>query len=393
MIKAAGSETGSGKETDMEQFYAPIRVIMGTDALAEALKDHKKVFLVTDPFMAESGRTAYVTDLVQKLGGESAIFSECHPDPDTDTVSRGVSRLIEFGPDVLVALGGGSSIDAAKAMRYFAVRNCSLTDCPFIAIPTTSGTGSEVTDYAVITDTAKAVKYPMTAPELMPDIAVLDAKLVTSVPLNVTANTGMDVLTHAIEAYTTKSHNDFTDAMAEKAIELVYHYLLKVYREPQNLEYRQRMHNASTLAGMAFSNAGLGLVHGMAHALGASFHIPHGGACALMLPYVMHFNAGCSTSLTPTARRYAMLANTLGIASPSIRQSALIVIRTIRQAEEKMRMPTSIQKAGISEADFLAELDSLTEKACNDPCTAGNLQPATSEEIKDIYEKAYYGKY
>ena len=378
---------------NMEQFYAPIRVIMGADALASALEGHKKIFVVTDPFMAASGRIAYVIDLVRNLGGEYSVFSECNADPDTETVSRGVSRLTEFGPDALVAFGGGSSIDAAKAMRYFAVHNCNLTDCTFIAIPTTSGTGSEETDYAVITDTAKAIKYPMGAPELLPDIAILDAALVTSVPLNVTANTGMDVLTHAIEAYTTKTHNDFTDAMAEKSVELVYHYLLKVYRDPKNPNYRQRMHNASTLAGMAFNNSGLGLVHGMAHALGSTFHIPHGGACGLMLPYVMHFNAGCSTSLTPTAHRYAMIANMLGIGSQSIRQSALIVIRTIRQAEEKMKMPNSIQKSGVSEEQFLAALDGLTEKAFNDPCTAGNLQPVTMEEIKDIYEKAYYGKY
>ena len=203
----------------------------------------------------------------------------------------------------------------------------------------------------------------------------------------------MDVLTHAIEAYTTVLHNDFTDAMAEKSIELVYYYLLKVYREPMNLEYRQRMHNAATLAGMAFSNSGLGLVHGMAHALGATFHIAHGGACGLMLPYVMHFNAGCSTTLTPTAHRYAMIAGTLGIASQSVRQSALIVIRTVRQAEEHMNMPTSIQKAGVSEEDFLLGLDALAEKAYNDPCTAGNMQPVTLDDIKEIYKKAFYGRY
>ncbi len=377
----------------MEQFYAPIKVFMGAKALAAALNGHKKVFVVTDPFMAESGRVSYVTDLVKSLDGESCVFSELHADPDTEAVSLGVSRLSAFGPDALVAFGGGSAIDAAKAMRYFAVKNCGLTECTFIAIPTTSGTGSEVTDYAVITDKAKAIKYPMTAPELLPDIAILDAALVTSVPLAVTANTGMDVLTHAIEAYTTKTRNDFTDAMAEKSIELVYHYLLKVYREPENLEYRQRMHNAATLAGMAFSNSGLGLVHGMAHSLGATFHIAHGGACGLMLPYVMHFNAGCTTSLTPTAHRYAMIANMLGIGSQSMRQSALIVIRTVRQAEEKMKMPTSIQKAGIGEPEFLAALDALTEKAFNDPCTAGNTQPVTREDIRDIYEKAYYGKY
>ncbi len=377
----------------MEQFYVPSKVMMGADALAQALRDHRRVFLVTDSFMAKSGRTAYVTDLVASMGGESCVFSECQADPDTETISRGVSKLAEFKPDALVALGGGSPIDAAKAMRYFAMHNCGLERFDFIAIPTTSGTGSEVTDYAVITDREKAVKYPMTAPELLPDISILDAALVTSVPLSVTANTGMDVLTHAIEAYTTVLHNDFTDAMAEKSIELVYYYLLKVYREPMNLEYRQRMHNAATLAGMAFSNSGLGLVHGMAHALGATFHIAHGGACGLMLPYVMHFNAGCSTTLTPTAHRYAMIAGTLGIASQSVRQSALIVIRTVRQAEEHMNMPTSIQKAGVSEEDFLLGLDALAEKAYNDPCTAGNMQPVTLDDIKEIYKKAFYGRY
>ena len=367
--------------------------MMGADALANALEGHKRVFVVTDAFMAESGRVAYVTDLVQAMGGECCVFSECQADPDTATISHGVSHLAEFKPDALVALGGGSPIDAAKAMRYFAMHNCGMELLDFIAIPTTSGTGSEVTNYAVITDKEKAIKYPMMAPELLPDISILDAALVTSVPLGVTANTGMDVLTHAIEAFSTKTRNDFTDAMAEKSIELVYHYLLKVYRDPTNIEYRQRMHNAATLAGMAFSNSGLGLVHGMAHALGATFHLAHGGACGLMLPYVMHFNAGCSTSLTPTAHRYAMIACTLGFDSQSTRQGALSVIRTVRQAQEKMNMPTNIQKAGVNETEFLSALDAMAEKALNDPCTAANVQPATIDDIKDIYKKAYYGKY
>ncbi len=364
---------------------------MGQNTLEEALGGHKRAFIVTDRFMAESGKVDYLTGPLSRMGGEYRIFSDVKPDPDINTVTAGVGQIMEFQPDVVIALGGGSPIDAAKAMVYFAGSQ-GLKDCPFIAIPTTSGTGSEVSKFAVITDPEKEVKYPLVDESLLPDVAMLDASLVTSVPRSVTADTGLDVFTHAVEAFVSTGRNDFSDAMAEKAIKLVYRYLLKVYKEPENIEYRQRMHNASCLAGIAFSNAGLGLNHGMAHALGAKLHLPHGRANGILLPYVMSFNAGCASKLTPTARRYAKIARSLGLGATSTRQSALNLIRFARNSVEKLGVPSSIKATKlVSEKEFEAMLDELAETALADRCTATNPEPCTVEDIKNVFRKAYQG--
>ncbi len=362
----------------MDKFDLHTKILIGGDALRSMMQGMHRVFIVTDAFMAKSGRTAYLTDPIEQAGAEYRIYSEVGPDPDINMVTAGVSVIMEFQPDAVIAFGGGSPIDAAKAIMYFAARQAGLKDCPFIAIPTTSGTGSEVSKFAVITgggspiDAAKAImyfaarqaglkdcpfiaipttsgtgsevskfavitdkergikyplidesllprqaglkdcpfiaipttsgtgsevskfavitdkergiKYPLIDESLLPDYAVLDAELTQSVPAKVTADTGLDVLTHAIEAYVCNEANSFTDALAEKAIRLVYHNLLTAYREPGNLEARQAMHDASCMAGAAFSNAGLGLCHSMAHALGAQAHIPHGATKPIPLP-------------------------------------------------------------------------------------------------------------
>lgn len=375
----------------MNTFSSKTKILMGQNTLEEALGGHKRAFIVTDRFMAESGKVDYLTGPLSRMGGEYRIFSDVKPDPDINTVTNGVGQILEFQPDVVIALGGGSPIDAAKAMVYFAGSQ-GLKDCPFLAIPTTSGTGSEVSKFAVITDPEKEVKYPLVDESLLPDVAMLDASLVTSVPRSVTADTGLDVFTHAVEAFVSTGRNDFSDAMAEKAIKLVYRYLLKVYKEPENIEYRQRMHNASCLAGIAFSNAGLGLNHGMAHALGAKLHLPHGRANGILLPYVMSFNAGCASKLTPTARRYAKIARSLGLGATSTRQSALNLIRFARNSVEKLGVPSSIKAAKlVSEKEFEAMLDELAETALADRCTATNPEPCTVEEIKNVFRKAYHG--
>ena len=280
----------------MDQFNFSTKILIGGDALRAMLKNMRRVFIVTDSFMASSGRTAYLTEPLHAAGAEFRIYSKVGPDPDTQMVTDGVSVILDFKPDAVVAFGGGSPIDAAKAIMYFASRQFDLRDCPFIAIPTTSGTGSEVSKFAVITDRERGVKYPLVDESLLPDYAVLDAALTCSVPAKVTADTGLDVLTHAIEAYVCTEANSFTDAFAEKAVKLVYKHLLTAYREPGNMVARQGMHDASCMAGAAFSNAGLGLCHSMAHALGAQAHLPHGRANAILLPYVMSFNAGCETA-------------------------------------------------------------------------------------------------
>ena len=362
----------------MDVFNLGAKIMIG-GGLDAALEGRRKILIVSDRFLAESGKVSYVTDLLAKTGAQHQIFSDVGADPDVSTVTAGVGQFLEFLPDAVVAFGGGSAIDAAKAILYFALRQQPGHDAIFVAIPTTSGTGSEVSRFAVITDREKAVKYPLVDDSLLPDAAVLDPILTASVPPKITADTGIDVFTHAVEAFVSTGRNDFSDAMAEKAIKLVHRYLLEAYKEPNNLEARQRMHNASCLAGIAFSNAGLGLNHGMAHALGAHFHIPHGRANGIMLPYVMSFNAGCTDGLTATAERYAKISYLLRLDTPSVRQSALQLIRTIKDA-------------GVSQTDFEAAVDAMAADALADRCTASNPRPCTKEDIIHIYTKAFSGK-
>ena len=375
----------------MDSFNVHTKIMMG-GGLETVAPQLKRAFIVTDSFMASSGKVRYITDKLDAAGVEHRVFDQVRADPDIGTVSKGVEAIQEFAPDAVIAFGGGSPIDAAKAIVFFAGKTRDMRDCQFIAVPTTSGTGSEVTAFAVITDPEKEVKYPLVAESLLPDLAILDAELTVSVPPSVTADTGIDVFTHAVEALVSTTANDFTDATAEKAIKLVRKHLLTAYRHPEDMEARQGMHNASCLAGMAFSNSGLGLNHGMAHALGARFHIPHGRANGILLPYVMSFNAGCTESLTPVAKRYARIARLLGLESSSVRQSALNLIRTARKYVEQLSIPSSIQKAGVSKADFEAELDAMAEAALADRCTATNPRACTKEEILRVFQKAYIGK-
>ena len=375
----------------MEQFGVKTRIIMG-DGLDSLIGQMKRVFVVTDSFMAQSGKVDYVTAKLDKAKVEYTIFSDIAGEPDISMVTAGTSQMLEFDPDTVISLGGGAAIDAAKTIAYLARKAGSQKEVQFIAIPTTSGTGSEVTRFAVITDKEKGIKYPLVDDSLLPDVALLDAQLVVSAPPSVTADTGIDVFTHAVEAFVSTGRNDFTDACAEKAIKLVNHYLMAAYKNPNDLKARQGMHNASCLAGIAFSNAGLGLNHGMAHAMGARFHIPHGRANGILLPYVMSFNAGCSEQLTPTAKRYAQISRLLRLDTSNVRQSALNMIRTARSFIKRMDMPSTIEAAGVTKEQFEAELDAMAEAAFADSCTASNPQPVTVEDIKGIYRKAFIGK-
>lgn len=376
----------------MGEFILKTRIFMGKDGLDGILRGVKRAFIVTDRFMHESGKVSYLTEPLERRQIEYQIFSEVRPDPDIATVTKGIGKMLDFKPQVLFALGGGSPIDAAKAMNWLSVQGGLSEKRMFVAIPTTSGTGSEVSRFAVISDPQKSAKYPLVSDELLPDAAILDAELVRSVPPAVTADTGIDVLTHAIEAFVSTGANNFTDAAAEKAMKLVRSNLMKAYKNPDDLEARQKMHNASCLAGIAFSNAGLGLNHGMAHTLGAHFHIPHGRANGILLPYVMAYNAGCHEQLTPVASRYARIARVLRLDGPSIRQSAFSVIRTIKQYIKQLHIPDSIEAAGISREDFEAVLDEMTEAAFNDACTRTNPRACSKEEIREVFLRAYTGR-
>lgn len=373
----------------LDKFDLHTKIFIGSASFDKMLEQRRRVFIVTDKFMHESGRVSYLTDKIKAEGAKWEIFSDVTPDPDIETVTAGVAKILEFQPDTVIALGGGSPIDAAKAIVYFAAKQIDLRDCPFVAVPTTSGTGSEVSKFAVITDRARGIKYPLIDDTLLPDYAVLDAELTCSVPPKVTADTGLDVLTHAIEAFVCTEANAFTDALAEKSVKLVDHYLLLAYKEPENREARQGMHNASCLAGAAFSNAGLGLCHSMAHAMGAQFHIPHGRANAILLPVVMSFNAGCETTLTPVATRYAELASLIGMGATSMRQSALNLIHMVRRLQQRMGVPQCIKDAGVSAEDFEAALDTMADAALADRCTATNPKPCTKEDIIELYRQAY----
>lgn len=375
----------------MDQFGVKTRIIMG-DGLGSLTGRMKKAFVVTDSFMAKSGKVEYVTTRLDQAKVAYQVFSEISAEPDIGVVTLGVGQMMEFDPDAVICLGGGAAIDAAKAIVFIAQKAGGRSGIFFVAIPTTSGTGSEVSRFAVITDKEKEVKYPLIDDSLLPDAAVLDAQLVVSAPPSVTADTGIDVFTHAVEAFVSTGRNDFTDACASKAIKLVNHHLMAAYKNPKDLKARQGMHNASCLAGIAFSNAGLGVNHGMAHALGAHFHIPHGRANGILLPYVMSFNAGCTESLTPTAKRYAQISRLLRLDTNNVRQSALNMIRTARRFIEQMNMPSTIAAAGVTKEQFEAELDAMAQAALADSCTATNPQPVTIDDIKLIYHKAFIGK-
>lgn len=375
----------------MDQFGVKTRIIMG-DGLGSLTGRMKKAFVVTDSFMAKSGKVEYVTTRLDQAKVAYQVFSEISAEPDIGVVTLGVGQMMEFDPDAVICLGGGAAIDAAKAIVFIAQKAGGRSGIFFVAIPTTSGTGSEVSRFAVITDKEKEVKYPLIDDSLLPDAAVLDAQLVVSAPPSVTADTGIDVFTHAVEAFVSTGRNDFTDACASKAIKLVNHHLMAAYKNPKDLKARQGMHNASCLAGIAFSNAGLGVNHGMAHALGAHFHIPHGRANGILLPYVMSFNAGCTESLTPTAKRYAQISRLLRLDTNNVRQSALNMIRTARRFIEQMNMPSTIAAAGVTKEQFEAELDTMAQAALADSCTATNPQPVTIDDIKLIYRKAFIGK-
>lgn len=374
----------------MNTFEIKTIVKFGKGALdyIQALKG-KKVFVVTDPFMIKSGMINKVTDYLS--GTTYKIFSDIVPDPPMELVVKGVEEVTQFAPEVMIALGGGSAIDAAKAIMDFSRKIGNLHDMQFVAIPTTSGTGSEVTSFAVITDQAKGVKYPLVSDELLPDVAILEPELVKSVPAGIVADTGMDVLTHAVEAYVSTEATDFSDALAEKAVELVFEYLVRSYQSADDIEAKEKMHNASCLAGMAFNLTSLGINHAVAHNIGGKLHIPHGRTNAILLPHVIEFNAHIDgfnpSSYTRAAKKYADLAKLVGISGSNTRMYVKNFIHEIVKLQKEMKMPTTLRECKVTTDELNKAKDDIAQGALEDACLKTNPRTATKGDILEILHK------
>jgi 1-propanol dehydrogenase len=377
----------------MKEISFRTKIVIGENSLDSLKKIEKEtVFIVTDPFIEQSGMLAEVTERLAYKENIYSIFSDIVPDPPIETVAAGVKALQEIKPSILIAIGGGSAIDAAKAIKEFALKfSPQQKDIKFIAIPTTSGTGTEVTSFSVITDNAKQVKYPLVADGLLPDEAILDTILVKSVPPAVTADTGIDVLTHAIEAYVSKEANDFSDAFAEKAVQLIFEYLPRAYKDGKDLEAREKVHHASTLAGLAFNMVGLGINHSIAHVCGAQFHIPHGRMNALLLPAVIEYNADfrsfSQNEYSAAAKRYARLAKILGYPSGNIRVAVKSLLQQINQLAKELHMPVNLRACGVNKEKFTTVKQHISEAALNDACTKTNPRIPSVEDIERIVEK------
>lgn len=370
----------------MQKIKFPTTLWVGADAL-QGLRDlsSKKSFVVTDPFMVQSGMINQVIENLEHT--DVTIFSDIVPDPPTEVVAAGVNQVLDTVPDIIVAVGGGSAIDAAKAMLYFSKRVDETRNIKFIAVPTTSGTGSEVTNFSVITVAESGVKHPLVTDDIQPDIAILDTRLVMSVPPTITADTGMDVLVHLIESYVSTNENVMAKALVEYAIQLVFTYLPEAYAHGDNVEAREQMHIASCMAGMAFNLTNLGLNHGLAHALGGRFHIPHGRINAILLPHIVAFNGKQEHGSNETAQRYTRLANIIGATTTSnSRIGVTALVRKIKQLQQAVKMPTTLSACGFERNEVLAVSDEIAKAALADACTSANPKLPTVSDIKALLE-------
>lgn len=377
----------------MNRFKMPTEIYFGQDAL-NALNELElgNTLIVCDPFMELSHMVDKITVLLEDNSTQYMIFSEVVPDPTIQVVTKGLQAALSIKPRSIIALGGGSALDTAKAVREIYRESTQVNDVQLVCIPTTSGTGSEVTAFSVITDNEEQAKYALVSDTMIPEIAILDPELTKTVPRDITADTGIDVLTHCFEAYVSTDTSDFTDACAEKAIKMVWAYLLEATQDGSNILAREKMHNASCLAGIAFSEASLGICHSLAHALGGKFHIPHGRANALILPYVISYNAGLDlVEETATLDRYVLIAELLGIKSGTKKATVRALISKINRYTDQLGIPKKIEAMGVETGDFLSALSSMSEKAMEDKCTLTNPRVPTIEDLEGIYKKLSKG--
>lgn len=385
----------------MARFTLPRDIYYGPNAIGELknLKGYKKAFIVTGgQSMKRTGFLKKLDDVLKEAGLETLIYDGVEPDPSIERVFDGAKAMREFQPDVIVAIGGGSPMDAAKAMWVFYEYPDKTFDdikdpftmpklrtkAIFVAVPSTSGTASEVTAFSVITDYSTQIKYPLADFEITPDIAVLDTDIPLTMPKTLTAHTGMDALTHAIEAYVATARSDFSDALAIKAISDIYDSLVASFNG--DVDARGKMHIAQCLAGMAFSNALLGIAHSLAHKTGAVFHITHGCCNAILLPNVIQYNSRVCME------RYAQIARAIGLPGVTDAQLTNSLVDMVRTLNKKLGIQQSYKENGVSEEDFKAHAKSIAENAVLDPCTASNPRTIDAENMQKVLTCAYYGE-
>ena len=377
----------------MEQFIMNTRVYMG-EACLNQLKNLgiRRACIICDPFMEQSGKAARITEILGETDAQCQVFSKVVPDPTIEVVTMGIDEMSAFGPDTVIALVGGSAIDTAKAVSHLYAAMKQEARPQLVAVPTTSGTGSEVTSFAVITDPQAQAKYPLRDPSMVPDVALLDPELTATVPPHITADTGMDVLTHALEAYVSTAATDFTDACGEKSVRMVWKYLERAVADGNDMEARAHMHNGSCLAGVAFNGASLGICHSLAHALGARFHIAHGRSNAMLLPHVIAYNAGLETADESAALlRYVEIANMLGIGAGTEKATVHGLIRQINNLMKRIGIPGQITELGITREEFEEAVEDMAQKALADNCTLTNPRVPTQKDLEDIYRRLCKG--
>ena len=423
-------KTVAERRENMLWFRAPEKVYINKGCLPVALDElrevmnKKKAFIVTDTFLYNNGYTKPITDKLDQMSIQHTTFFDVAPDPTLECAVRGAEQMRAFQPDTIIALGGGSAMDAAKimwvlyehpeadfmdmAMRFMDIRKRVYTfpkmgeKAYFIAVPTSAGTGSEVTPFAVITDEKTGVKYPLADYELLPNMAIIDADFHMTAPKGLTAASGIDAVTHALEAYASMMATDYTDGLALRSLKMIFEYLPKAYDNGANDPVaREKMANAATMAGMAFANAFLGVCHSMAHKLGAFHHLPHGVANALMIDEVIRFNSSevpakmgtfSQYDHPHTLARYAEVADYLGLKGKNDEEKVENLIKAIDDLKKKVGIKETIKDYVADEADFLARLDDMTEQAFDDQCTGANPRYPLMSEIKQMYLNAYYGK-
>ncbi len=368
----------------MTQFYGKTKICYGENAL-ETLEELavKQAFIVTDPFMVKVGFIDHIKSHLNRGHIPYRLFDGVEPDPSLESVTKATRLFMESGADCVVALGGGSALDMAKAVVFFAYKARGGQKPLMIAIPTTSGTGSEVTAISVVTDKVNEVKIPLNDDLLIPDMAILDARFTRSLPPSVTGVTGTDVLTHAIEAYTSRRANSFTDIYAEQAVRYVFRYLLRAYTNGDDMEARRQMLLASCMAGMAFNNSGLGITHSIAHSLGGLFHVPHGLANAVVLPYVMRFNS------FDAGVKYRDLAAMLGLPAATVEEGVTSLVTAVRELNTAMNIPGRVGALKVEEAAYKANQQTIASNVLHDICTEGNPRKPSHDDICGLLEKIW----